>query len=153
MSAQLRAIDSGGDFQLDGDELTLIPPGVYQVGFDFHETRCLHRGYKLVLWFKVTSMGEHFEKRLPRYYNIIKPIGKIGKGGKFKVGRKSDFIREFYAVIPKSVGRLDRVPMTALKSSLIRANVKTVTKGHDQRAIPEQAQYSVIQELLGASHD
>ncbi|TNC82774.1 MAG: hypothetical protein C9356_02580 [Oleiphilus sp.] len=150
MVAELKVVESKGDFQLDGDELPLLPPGEYEVGFDCYETRFLHRGHKLVLWFKVATMGEHFGKRLPRYYNISRMLGKAGKNGKFRAGRKSDFVREFYSVIPKQIGRLDRIPMTALNNVLVRAKVKTVTNGYDQRPIPEPLQYSVIEELVGA---
>jgi hypothetical protein len=135
--------------ELDGEAPELIPPGIYDLKFLYHETKRVFDRPKVFLWFAVMSFGDHFEKRIPRYYGATKLIGQKGKHGRFKIGHKSDFRREFCTLFSANVRRLDRMPMSEFQNVLLVGRVRTVSRGYNQRPIPPHAQYSVIDELLG----
>ena len=105
------------------------------------------RAPKLVLWFRVLTMGEHFEKRLPRFYNITRLVGRPAKHGRFKVGRSSAFLREYLRLF-STTNRLDRIPMSRFEQHILVGKVRTVRTGGDQKRIPDALHYSVIDELL-----
>jgi hypothetical protein len=134
---------------LDGDRPPLILPGLYDFRFDYYETKVLFgRAPKLVLWFTVVTFGEYFDRvRLPRYYNLAKLMEKPRKWGRFKVGYKSDFLRE-YATLFSAPLRLDRIPMSAFEKVMVEGKVRTVSTGSKQEAIPAGLQYSVIGQLV-----
>jgi hypothetical protein len=134
--------------ELEGEAKALIPPGEYQFGFDYHETALMFgRAPKLVLWFRVLTMGEHFERRIPRYYNVTRIIGRPARRGRFKVGHSSSFVREYLRLF-STTNRLDRIPMSRFEQHIIVGKVRTVRTGGDQKRIPESLQYSVIDELV-----
>lgn len=131
---------------MNGDERPpLIPPGIYDLAFVSYETKSMFRGKanKLYLHFKVMDMGPAFEAELVAYYNLQWVNGK-----KWKVGFKSNFLRDYVRLFDEVPDRLDRIPMTRFKEHLIKAKVKTVTHGADQKPIHKLLQYSVIQELI-----
>jgi hypothetical protein len=134
---------------LDGDRPPLILPGVYDFRFDYYETKVLFgRAPKLVLWFTVVTFGDYFDRvRLPRYYNLTKLMEKPRKWGRFKVGYKSDFLRE-YATLFGSPLRPDRIPMSVFERVIVSAKVRTVSMGSKQETIPAGLQYSVIDQLV-----
>jgi hypothetical protein len=126
---------------LEGEPPALVPPGEYELRFDYFETKIMFkRAAKLVLWFTVISVGPH--------YNVTRIIGKPQRNGRFKVGFRSDFLRE-YARLFRTPTRLDRISMSEFTRHIIVGRVRTVTEGHDQKAIPEGLRYSVLQELTG----
>ena len=128
-----------------------VPPGTYTVSCIRHETAKLFRTPKLVIWFRIVDMGPHFGKAIPRYYNIKRAIGKLGKHGGFQAGRSSDFVREYAAIFPDRITRLDRIAMQPFQTALIRAAVRTVTRDRSQRELATTLHYSVIERLIGAS--
>ncbi|HEY1891982.1 MAG TPA: hypothetical protein VGG63_16380 [Steroidobacteraceae bacterium] len=137
--------------ELDGDRPALVEPGEYDLRFLHHETLILFgRASKLVLWFKIISMGSpYFDTvKLARFYNVKRIIGRPGRHGRFKVGFNSDFMRE-YGRLFRPPSRLDRISMSAFERAIIVGRAKTVTRGSDQTAIPEGLQYSVLEELTG----
>lgn len=153
MSAKLKAVPSSLSFDVDG-ELIQVPSGTYNMKFLYGETRYMHnRSPKLIVWCSIVDMGEHFGKKLARYYNVSSIRGKPGQNGRFKAGAKSDFVREYLSAVYQPVKRLDRIALSHLSESVIKAKVKTVTKGYNQREIPEPLQYSIIERIEGASHD
>jgi len=132
---------------IDGEKPPCIKQGVYDLAFEYYETIMLYgRAPKLVLWFRIATEGEFFGTRLPRYYNVKRIMGKPRKSGDFRVGWKADFIRE-YVNLFSMPQRIDRLAITVFKRHFIRGKVKTVTNDLKQRVIPEELQYSVIQEL------
>lgn len=134
--------------ELDGEPPELVPPGEYDLRFLYHETKRIFDRPKLFLWFSIVTFGDHFEKRVPRYYGATRLIGPKGKGGRFKVGHKSDFLREFMTLFPVPAKRLDRLPMSQFENVMIVGHVRTVERGYNQRPIPENARYSVVDQLL-----
>ncbi len=137
-----------GFAQIDGDRPALLPPGEYDVTFVGFCTFVLFgRASKLNVQFKVMTMGDHFEKRLSRYYNVTRLIGRPGANGRFKVGFHSDFLREYGKLFPVP-SRLDRISMSSFERRILVARVRTVERGSQQDAIPDALQYSVISELI-----
>jgi hypothetical protein len=132
------------------DLLPLIPEGIYSMVYVAHETRCFFgRSFKVVLWYRVLDFGDHFNTVLPRYYNVRRLIGKPGRNGGFAPGRSSDFVREFCRVSTGRITRLDRLPLSSLQNTIIRARVRTVSEDGKQKALPDSLHYSVIGEVLG----
>ncbi len=134
---------------LDGEKPPLIQPGVYDFRFDYYETKVLFgRAPKLILWLTVVSFGEYFDcVRLPRYYNVSKLMEKPRKWGRFKVGFKSDFLREYATLFPMPL-RMDRIPMSAFENVIVAGKVSTVSSGSKQELIPSALQYSKIGQLV-----
>lgn len=141
---------SGDNFVIDR-ELPCIPPGKYEMGFDTWETCALYggRARKLILWFAVLS-PEYMGLRIPRYYNVRELNGKPGKRGRFKVGKKSDFLREFVHVhgMPD---RLDRISPARYQGNKYLAKVRTVETGNRNRPIPKELRYSVVDQIIKAA--
>lgn len=138
-----------GYAQLDGQRPPLVSPGTYDVSFVGFSTFYLFgRASKLNVQFKILTMGEHFEKRISRYYNVSRLIGRPGPNGCFKVGFSSDFLREYGKLFPVP-NRLDRIPMSNYEKHIFTAKVRIVEKGAHQEDIPDGLRYSVISELIG----
>lgn len=141
--------DDSGTAAIEGERPALVPPGLYDVAFNHYETAVMFgRAAKLVLQFRIVTMGDHFESKLNRFYNITRLIGRPAREGRFKVGYHSDFLRE-YATLFGVPARLDRIPMSNFGKHIFIAKVRTVDKGSQQRKIPEALHYSVISELKG----
>ena len=133
------------------DELPAkVAPGVYELAYVSHETARMFRGraHKLIMHFRIVTMGEFFEIEVPRYYNVQNVSPKRRKSGHFKAGLKSDFLREYCTLFPGRIGLRDRIPMAPFKESIISGRVSTVTEARG-RPIPSELQYSRIEQLLG----
>jgi hypothetical protein len=128
----------------------LVPDGRYDLGFIEFSTRLMNgRNPKLHLRFGITEIGDHFGVELTKYYGVNRAIGSIGINGGFQAGQKSNFLREFLTLFPdQQILRLDRIPMSCFKGVIVRGEVVSVTHGSDQRKIPKQLQYSVINRLI-----
>ena len=126
----------------------LIKPGVYELAFVEYQTAIMFCGkaLKLIMNFRIVSMGEFFEVIVPRYYNVQRVIGKPQRNGRFKCGKKGDFLREYLTLFPNQVARLDRIPMSAFENVLIEGKIETVTRSRN-KAIPKPLQYSRVSEL------
>lgn len=139
---------NNGIAALDGERPVLLPPGLYDVGFNRYWTwRIFGRGPKLTLEFRILTMGEHFEKKILAHYNVKKLIDRPSVNGRFKVGFSSDFLREFSTLFGAPT-RFDRIPMSNFEKHIFVAKVRTVSKGSGQKAIPEGMYYSTIDELV-----
>ena len=126
-----------------------IPPGEYQLAFMRHHTTMFCGAPKVVLRFRVTTMGPYFGIELERFYNARRLLGKVGKNGRFKVGSSSDLVLEFCRVAQDRITRLDRLPLSVMKNYIIKGVVHSVAKNRNQKELPEIMQYSVIRELTG----
>ncbi len=126
----------------------LVKQGVYQLAFVEYRTANMFRGKapKLIMTFRIVSMGEYFEHLVLRYYNVQRVIGKPQRNGRFKCGKKGAFLREYLTLFPHQVPRLDRVPMSAFEAVLIEGKIQTVTHSSNKE-IPKPLQYSRISEL------
>jgi len=131
------------------DDLPLIPPGEYGFKFIGYSTWLMFgRNPKLIIDFLIVDDEMYSGVTLKKYYNVKKLKGRYGRNGDFTVSRKSNFTRDFFRVCPAyPPKRLDRIPMSRFEGIDICGSVKTVTKGHDQKEIPESLHYSVIREI------
>ncbi len=133
--------------ELDGLR-PLVTPGVYELKYTHCETGIyFNKSPKVKLVFRIITPGEFFGVIVERFYNVKKLKGKPGKNGKFVVAARGDFAREFFTIYPRRE-RLDRLPLTYLKTKIILGRVVTVKKDSKQRDIPDPIQYSVVTELL-----
>jgi hypothetical protein len=129
---------------IDNGDYCLIEPGEYDLGYIKHGLYKMGSYSKLVIWFRVLTYGPAFEATVARFYNVK----DVRKGGNFSVGRHSDFAREFLTLFPQKMKRWDRLPIrNHFAERIITGVVRTVTTDRIQRAIPEQLQYSVVDEL------
>ncbi len=137
------------DFQIANDLPPLVRPGLHEVMLDNFQTALMFQGKapKLIMNFAIVSHGEDFGKRVPRYYNVAKIIGKPQREGQFKVSKKGDFLREYLTLFQYAGSRLDRLPMSRFNGVTIKAEIKTVkhSRGKD---IPEPLQYSKVARLI-----
>jgi hypothetical protein len=142
------AADCVGDFEIDGEDRALLPPGNYQAHFVGWWTGIMFgRQPKLALTFKILTSGQYFGKCVSKWYNAKQLIGKHGKSGRFRVGRHSDFLAD-YARLVGIPNRTDRMSMTALRSMVLSVNVKTVEFNRRQAPIAVALRYSVIAKLV-----
>jgi len=136
---------SASEFTID--EFPLVEPGTYQVHLTTWWTGLMFgKRPKLALTFRILTPGSAFGVELKRWYNVKQLIGKPGVRGRFHVGRSSEFLYD-YATLGMPVERLDRFALSKLREVVLEAKVKTVTKDHKQRDIPEPLKYSVIESL------
>jgi hypothetical protein len=120
----------------------LVPDGMYTVAFTRYNVSTRFGRGSLELWFKVTDYGSCFERPVCRYY-------KVEREGKrsFRVSPHSAFNREFAAVF----GRLPPAGIAGIsqyRDVSVEARIRTVTKNHRQKDMPEATRYSVIDELV-----
>lgn len=141
---------NGSYFCVSDDLLPKIKSGVYDLAFVEYETARMFKGKarKLVMWFRIVTLGEYFELILPRYYNVQNVPRKRTMNGSFKAGPKSDFMREYCTLFPGRVGRLDRIPMSPFRHSIIKGRISVVKEARG-REIPTELQYSRIEQLVG----
>jgi hypothetical protein len=142
--------DGGDYFTVDGERPALVAPGVYSLRYEHYETGRLHAGRagKVIVWFSICDYGPHFGQRVARYYNAKVASGKRRRGGKFNVGWKSDLLREF-ARVEAVPARSDRIRLDLLKPHLLEGKLATVMESADQKPIPRELQYSVVEEITG----
>ena len=138
------------EFGIVGELPPKITPGNYDLVYVRHETARMFKGkaHKLIMHFRIVTMGEFFEAELPRYYNVMNVAPKRKKNGNFKAGLKCDFLREYCTLFPGRLNRRDRIPMSPFKGSIILGKVITVKEARG-RPIPTELQYSRIDQLLG----
>lgn len=149
----LKVVENECLVEIVGEQPPLIEPGKYKLAYLRHETVMRYgRAGKLVIWFKVVSLGPYFETVLPRWYNVKCLVGKRGKNGRFKVGHKSAFLREYLNCFEDrfaETGRLDRIPVSHFKNTIFEGEVGTVKKSSSGDNIPKSLRYSVITRLIG----
>ena len=131
------------------DDLPLVPPGEYSLQLVSYSTWLMFgRNPKLILELVITDNEIYQGIKLNKYYNVKKLKGKCGRNGSFIASRKSNFMRDFFRICPAyPPKRLDRIPMSRFQDIVVLGKVVTVTKGYDQREIPESLQYSIISEI------
>lgn len=128
-----------------------MPEGEYELLFLGYET-ALPFGKdhpRLFMDFKVTTLGEFFGVKLRKFYNVAKLTTKPGKNGKCKHKPRGDFMIDYCNLFSdQRISRLDRVPMERFNGVSVIGKIRNVTKNSQQRKLPEQLQYSVIEKLL-----
>jgi hypothetical protein len=126
-----------------------VTDGNYQLKLLGHWTETMYTTPRLKLEFSIVDLGEFHGETVSRYYNVERLIGKAGKKGRFKAKQTGDFLIEYFNLFPhRKIKRRDRIPMEDMYNEIIIGKVRTVKKNNQQKRLPEQLQYSVIEELL-----
>ncbi len=126
------------------DEQPLIPQGKYTMTYVKHHYQKMFGRGSLMVTFKVIDFGEHFEKKLVRYYNCHKTSQR-----KIVTRPKSDLQREFTAVTGICRKRGGIIQISAMKDIPVLAKVATVTKDKRQTELHEFCHYSKVAYLIG----
>jgi hypothetical protein len=126
----------------------VIPDDQYEVRFLHHETsnRAFGGANKVYLHFSVVEPGSYFGTHLIGCYNVRNLLSKPKKNGKFALGKRSKLLLELLRLHPDvSIDAISLKPLTRLT---IMVRTRTVTKDYQQRALPLQLHYSVIDEMV-----
>jgi len=125
----------------------LLPEGKWlEARFDDHSTAIIFGAHKVFWEFSIVEPGEWFEHELFRAFRVRKVIGRPAKHGKFVLSAGG----EMYELLVRLLDvrqRTDRITLRPLKHMLFRVKTRTVRTNHNQRPIPEHAQYSVIESI------
>lgn len=129
-----------------GEKPPLIEAGKYDFIYDKRWLGYLYgKKPKLMMVFRVVSIGPAFGKKLYRCYNL-KSLNK--KRGDFSVGRRTDFYYEYVSLFGHKPDDIGRISMTPFKDKIIKASVRTVETDYRKRVLPDAMKYSVIKELI-----
>jgi len=126
---------------------TLIPEGLYEARFLYHETARVFNSAKIFLWFEITQPGEYLGKRLYLPYRLHCMVGKPGRSGRFKVRTRSELFWMLWRVTEVK-RRPDRLSTTDLKGVVLEIRVRTVLRDYKQRELPEALRYSVVDDVV-----
>tara|TARA_B100002049_G_scaffold17743_1_gene12059 strand:+ start:139 stop:585 length:447 start_codon:yes stop_codon:yes gene_type:complete len=124
-----------------------IPPGEYSAYYTKHETAFMYRSAKVFVHFRIQG-GEYHGMHVYRAFRVKELRGKPRKGGAFKLRHSQELYRQFVRLTASGRERPDRISLHRLRGCLLRISVRTVTKDSRQRELPENLQYSVVDELL-----
>lgn len=139
------------DATVDGGLPPLIPEGPYHVRLlDWATVNLFGRRPKLVLYLSVCDQGEYFETRLERWYNVKALVGPPRRRGRFKLGRSSDFVREYAGLCDRPF-RPDRIALSWLQDKLLLGQVLTVKTDYRQRPLAPCLYYSTVKALSRAN--
>ena len=139
-----------GEIVLDDEILPLIPEGDYSMSYKYHETTAKAFGTpKVFVYFTIVEPGPYFGTHLYRSYRVRGFIGKHGKNGRFKLGKRNELFLVLCRLNERETRlRPDRVSLQALRNAVVRATVRTVKTDYKQRPLPQTLHYSVIDELI-----
>ena len=120
----------------------LVPEGQYQLAFERYAVSTRFGRGSLELWFRVMNYGRHFQQPVCRYY-------KVEREGKrsFRASPHSAYVREFVAIFGKAPPAGTQ-GVSWYRDTLIEGRVRTVSRNHKQKSIPEPVRYSVVDELI-----
>ncbi|XOV81653.1 MAG: hypothetical protein ACFHXK_12305 [bacterium] len=123
-----------------------IPEGEYELAYVDYRTQVAWGVPRVVVRFVVAQHGKHYGHELERWYRVARLKKKAKKFGDFTVGTRSALYREYVGLFGGA--RPDRISFSALKDKLVIGKVRTVKLDQRQRPLPEEAQYSTIDELV-----
>jgi hypothetical protein len=150
MSVALKVVPvAEADGVVEAVRPALIPPGEYDLHYLYHETAMMFVGKqpKLLLWFKVVTLGPFVDTKVARYYNVKRLLSKPGKRGRFAIGWHCELMFD-YARLFGLPRRADRLSLEALKGVVVRGKIRTVMRNWQQKPRPECLTYSVIDSLI-----
>jgi hypothetical protein len=151
-----------GECQLLGPENVLIPEGIYQASYMHYETNGMFAqkaktvkaglaGGKLYAWFWIDPYGQKLDvsRKIELYmpWNASAVLFPLGKGGSFKMTKKTNYYKDYKGLI--GVARGDRITPNAFKGKLWKVEIGTVKINRNQKKHSEADCYSVIRSILG----
>ena len=132
------ATDNDLDFDLQVEVSPLIPDGQYDVAYVRSEKKWMWRGWKLFLWFQVTTLGEYNGVKLYMPCNL--PTGK-------KIRDSSKLGRAWILALGQKPDRFDRFSTKVFRGKCFQAQVRRVLKSSKQSKLTPEQQYSIIDEI------
>ena len=140
---------SSSKFKMENDLPPLVPEKRYEVTMKAYRTALMFAGVapKLVMDFVILTPGDHYGVVLPKYYNVSHIKGRPAENGEFKVGRKSDFARDFFSLFTVNHRKPDGFRMDLFEGATLLAKVETVVWARN-RSIPTNLQYSKVARLI-----
>jgi hypothetical protein len=118
-----------------------IPAGDYSIAYLGHQLTFMFHTGKVFIRFRIVA-GEHAGRELYRAFNV-----KMKSRHRFSVAQSSALYREFCTLSGRRERR-DRIDLSRLRNTVIRARVRVVTHDQKQRPLPPFLHYSVVGELL-----
>jgi hypothetical protein len=135
----------GGAHELD----PLVPDGTYTgiyVRHDLVALKMFKNAMRIFIRFRIVDPGEHQGAVLFRAYRV-----RPGRSrGTFVAPKRSKLFRTIAALYPSERMRGDRINVrAALKGRAVKLTARTVTTDSEQRPLPPNCRYSVVDELIG----
>jgi hypothetical protein len=135
--------DAGDDAEHD---LVRVEDGTYDLAYSSHSLCGAYGGRLAVNFTIVTTGSQSFGAAVTAWYAVTMLDRKRGT---FRASKHSKFARNWRTIFGHGVNRWDRVPMTALKGVIVKAELRTVIEDHDQQKLDPSNQYSVVARVLG----
>lgn len=144
-TAEVLHLVTDNNSPLDAERPVLIKPGTYEVTLVRYWKGYLYgKSAKLILVFRITTLGPYYGKHIYRCYNIK---GLTKRKEIIPKGWHSDFVRE-YSRLFGTPRKLRDIGIRQFKNKVFSCSVRTVKKDFKQRQLPDDMRYSVIDELV-----
>jgi len=105
------------------------------------------RAPKVILLWRIVTMGSAFGVVLPGYYAVRELKGKAQRRGRFQIGKRSALARDMSRML-NAVPPMDHVPLEDL-DAIYRVKVDTVMRDSRQQPLVEGMQYSKVTAVEG----
>ena len=120
----------------------LVPDDEYEFVYARHKYVPSFGGKpKLFMWFRITSLGEHHGKELPRFYNVRT------SNKRYSPPRNGVLTREMRQLFGNSL-KARGLPLQQLKESVLLGITRTVSTDSRQKKLHSINRYSVIDRLV-----
>ena len=120
----------------------LVPDDKYEFVYARHKYVLSFGGKpKLFMWFRITSLGEHHGKELPRFYNVRT------SNKRYSPPRNGVLTREMRQLFGNSL-KARGLPLQQLKESVLLGITRTVSTDSRQKKLHSINRYSVIDRLV-----
>lgn len=126
-------------YQYDGNYPPSIPEGQYEISFLKAEEKIMWGGWKLFLWFRITTLGEYQGTNL----YMVCPVNKNGKWSP-----SSKFFHAWVLAAGRLPDRFDRMSTKIFRGKIFRSKIETVKKTWRGTQHLPAMRYSIIKELV-----
>lgn len=124
--------------EIDGGAFILIPEGEYEA--KVLSAKRVRKFNRLAIHFRFQIVG--MDNLNGTILDGWTPLDEKGKPAK-----RSKLVRWYLSL--ESWGRKDRVSLKAFLQRLLKVRVRTVVKDYEQKPLPPQLYYSVVEDVLG----
>ena len=137
-----RSVNKEPELVFDLAQEPLVPDDKYEFVYARHKYVLSFGGKpKLFMWFRITSLGEHHGKELPRFYNVRT------SNKRYSPPRNGVLTREMRQLFGNSL-KARGLPLQQLKESVLLGITRTVNTDSRQKNLHMANRYSVIDEFL-----
>lgn len=126
-----------------------VPDAEYSAVVVRHDTAFIFRTPKVILRFRITTLGPQCGVELFKAYRVAKLRSKPGPGGQISLRPGGDLFMDLVRLL-QIRQRPDRMSLRDLKGRLWKISTRTVTTDYEQRPLPEWLQYSVVDRITEA---